>query len=365
MNNNKKYFVETFGCQINKANSEKISSKLEQDGYLPAQAPGKADLVVINTCSVRKTAEDRVFGLVNNLYKLEGTPKIIVTGCILYHTDKWLSEMLPHVDQFIATEELIDSKSQPKREDDYNGWVQIMTGCTNYCSYCVVPYARGPEKSRPIAELYCEISHLAEKGFRKVTLLGQNVNSYGKDFSEEEWNEQIKELTEVVDFKLERLKKKYSTPFSLLIAVVNEVEGIETIRLMTSNPWDLTEDILYAIKLPKVEKYLHLPVQSGDDEILNRMNRDYTAEEYLNLVDKAREIIPGLEIGTDIIVGFPGETKEQFQNTVELAKKADFCVGYIAKYSPRPGTNAARLEDNVPYNEKKRRWKIIDDLINK
>jgi tRNA-2-methylthio-N6-dimethylallyladenosine synthase len=198
----------------------------------------------------------------------------------------------------------------------------------------VVPYARGREISRSFEEIVCEVEELAKGGYKEITLLGQNVNSYQPSFAK-------------------------------LLRILHEISGIEKISFITSNPWDLTDEIIEAMSLPKIDRYLHLPVQSGDDEILKRMNRHYTAEDYLKLVEKIRKKIPDIKIGTDIIVGFPGETEEQFGHTVELAKKVGFEKAYIAIYSPREQTAAFKMEDNVPYKEKKRRWKILNKLINK
>ncbi len=361
---NKTYYIATFGCQINEVNSEKIAALMEKRGYKPAIDPNKAELVIINTCSVRESAENRVFGLVNNLSKNKKEQKIILTGCMLYHGKKWLKRKLPEVNSFIETPEFLDKKVLPKRKKKKHAWVPIMSGCNNFCSYCVVPYARGREKSRNLTEIYCEIEKLAETDYTKITLLGQNVNSYGLDFEKKEWESQIRELEKRVKFNCKKVKCKYSTPFGFLLAVIHQIKSIKSIAFLTSNPWDLTDDILRAMKLPKIEKHLHLPVQSGDDQILKKMNRDYTAEEYLKLINKAKKTIPDLTIGTDIIVGFPGETKKQFQNTVKLCKKVNFSKAYVARYSPRPGTVAAKYKDDVPHKEKKRRWRILNKMIN-
>jgi len=336
------YFIRTFGCQANKADSERIAGSLEKKGYKEASGIKEADLVVINSCSVRQKAEDKIGGLVRNLTlqrKDTGKPKrIIFTGCALYHGIPWLKERFKDIDEVLPTSKLIDPKILPKRKDETHAWVPIMEGCSHFCSYCVVPYARGREISRPFEEIVCEVEELARRGYTEITLLGQNVNSYGKEFK---------------------------TPFALLLAVLNDISGLQKISFVTSNPWDLTDDIIKAIKLPKIDHYLHLPVQSGDNEILQRMNRPYTAQQYIKLVDKIRKQIPEIKIGTDIIVGFPGETKKQFQNTVDLCKRVGFEKAYIAIYSPRPETAAYKLKDNVPYEEKKRRWKILEKLINR
>jgi len=345
----KTFFIKTYGCQMNKSDSERIAAFLEKKGYKEAQTVKEADLVVINTCSVRQSAEDRVFGLVNNLSKSalhNQKPKIILTGCMLYHGGKWLKQKLPAVDKFIKTQDLLRNSQNPVRSSSTHAWVPIMEGCSHFCTYCVVPYARGPERSRSLQEIICEVKGLARKGYEEITLLGQNVNSYHPD-----------------DYS--QLRHKNQTAFAVLLKRLHQIKGIKKISFITSNPWDLTEDIIEAMKLPKINRYLHLPVQSGDDEILKRMNRPYTAREYLKLVEKIRRAIPDIKIGTDIIVGFPGETKKAFENTVKLCKKVGFAKAYIAMYSPRPGTVAYNFKDDVPYKEKKRRWKILEDLINK
>ena len=340
-----KYFVKTFGCQMNEADSEKISGVLEKKGYKLVLKPEDADLVVINSCSVRESAENRVFGLVNNLNKLKKSPHIILTGCMVgsaredrrRYSISELKKKLPNVDEFKLIRELVDS-TVPKRKNKTSVLIPIMKGCNNFCSYCVVPYGRGKEKSFPLDEILCEIERLVEDGCKEVVLLGQNVNSYYDD--------------------------KAGKSFANLLKKVHGVKGVEKISFLTSNPWDLSDEIIEVMKLPKIDRYLHLPVQSGDDEILNKMNRPYKIRDYLNLVKKIRKEIPDIKIGTDIIVGFPGETKEQFENTVKLCRKVGFDRAFVNRYSPRKGTAAFKLKDDVLPPEKKRRWKILDNLIN-
>ena len=359
------YFIKTFGCQMNKADSERIAAALEKRGYKPAKRVDKADLVVINSCSVRQSAEDRILGLSRNLFlsrKKTGRPKkIILTGCALYHGAAWLKKKFKYIDEFIPILELAPIRISPKRKRGTHAWVPIVDGCSHFCTYCVVPYARGPERSRPLEEIVCKVEELARQRHTHITLLGQNVNSYGKDIK----NAKIKVQNVKLQLKIQNFQKKFKIPFALLLAVLHEIPGIQKISFITSNPWDLTDDIIEAMKLPKIDRYLHLPVQSGDDKILRRMNRPYTAKEYIELVKKIRRKIPDIKIGTDIIVGFPGETKRAFQNTVALCQKIGFEKAYIAIYSPRPGTAAYKLSDNVSYEEKKRRWRILDKLINK
>ena len=331
----RRYFIRTFGCQMNKSDSERIAASLEKKGYKAAKKIEEADLVVINSCSVRQSAEDRVFGLVKNLskFKLHNSKfKIILTGCMLYHGQKWLRRKLPGV-ELVPLKELIKNV-KPQRGDKLHAWVPIMKGCNQFCTYCVVPYARGREKSRPFEEIVCEVENLAKRGYREITLLGQNVNSYQPSFAK-------------------------------LLRQLHKIRGMEKISFITSNPWDLTDEIIEAMKRPKIDRLLHLPVQSGDDEILRRMNRPYTAEQYIKLVGKIRRKIPEIKISTDLIVGFPGETKRAFENTVKFCKKVGFEKAYIAKYSPRPKTAAYKFPDDVSHQEKKRRWQILDSLINR
>lgn len=347
----KKYFIKTFGCQMNEADSERIAGWYEQQGWQKTESMEQADEIIINSCSVRESAENRVFGLINNLYKKLKTkdkrPKNILTGCMLRYPLRTLKEKLPQVDAFVKISEYIDNSqfARPERSrrvirnSRTHAWAPITEGCNNFCSYCVVPYARGRERSRPFEEIVCEVSKLTRRGYKEITLLGQNVNSYGKD-----------------------LRPKKS--FSLLLTNLHKISGIKKISFMTSNPWDLTNDIIKAINLPKVDRYLHLPVQSGDDEILKKMNRKYSAKDYLTLVKKIRKQIPDIQIGTDIIVGFPGETEKQFNNTVLLCRKVGFVKAYVARYSPRPGTAAFKIKDDVTPEEKRKRWRILDKMIN-
>ncbi|PIU03977.1 tRNA (N6-isopentenyl adenosine(37)-C2)-methylthiotransferase MiaB [Candidatus Shapirobacteria bacterium CG08_land_8_20_14_0_20_39_18] len=346
-----KYFVKTFGCQANVADSERIAFYYEQKGYKPAKNIDKADVIIINTCSVRQSAENRVGGLINNLGKVNRTnnkqQRIVLAGCMLRYPQSDLKRKYPGIDEFFKMEN-IGFNLPALRTDKTHAWVPIMEGCNNFCSYCVVPYARGREKSRPMEEIICEVGELVKRGYREVTLLGQNVNSYGS--------------LDTPDFP--NHPDHPDSPFAVLLTRLNKINGLGKIKFMTSNPWDLTDEIIQAIKLPKVDKYLHLAVQSGDDYILKQMNRKYTAKDYLDLIAKIRKEIPNIEIGTDIIVGFPGESEEQFQNTVDLCKKAKFCLAYISEYSPRPGTVAFKMKDDISPKDKQRRWRILDTLIN-
>lgn len=350
----KKYYLKTFGCQMNTADSQKIKAVYEAQGYQEINDYKKADLVIINTCSVRQSAEDRVLGLVNNLRKIKIKNlklKIIITGCMLRYPLAKLKTMLPQVDEFVKIKNLIKNLKLKIKNSKASAFVKIMEGCDNYCTYCVVPSSRGREVSRPMEEIYCEVKELVKRGVKEITLLGQNVNSYGKGLKKP-----IGRL---------RVNKKYENNFAVLLTLLHSIKGLEKIKFMTSNPQDLSEEIIEAMTMPKIDRYLHLALQSGDDYILKRMNRKYTVAQFIKLIKKLRQEIPGIEIGTDIIVGFPGETKEQFQNTVKLCKKINFKMAYINKYSPRWGTPAFKFKDNVTMQEKKRRWLILEKLINK
>ncbi len=322
---------------MNVSDAEKVAGWYEQKGWKPAKQIKNADEVIIVTCSVRQTAEDRVYGFMNNIknQKSKRKPKIILTGCMIRYPLKYLKEKLLGVDEFKKISEYYNSQFDNLlvRNSQTQAFVKIMEGCNNFCSYCVVPYARGREVSRPMEEIICEVEELAKRGYKEVVLLGQNVNSYEKNFAQ-------------------------------LLARINEISGIEKISFLTSNPWDLSDEIIEAMRLPKIDRYLHLPVQSGDDDILKKMNRHYTVNDFIKLVEKIRKKIPDTEIGTDIIVGFPGETKREFQNTVDLCKRVGFVKAYVSMYSPRLQTAAYKMLDDIPHKEKRRRWKILDDLIN-
>lgn len=325
---------------MNVADSERVAGWYEENGWKTAKQITDANEVVIVSCSVRQSAENRVFGLVNNLSKLSKKPKIVLTGCMLRYPLRWLRDKLPEVDEFKKISDYsLNTKYLPAgrhgiiHNTSGAALVPIMEGCNNFCTYCVVPYAKGREVSRPMEEIICEVEELARRGCKEITLLGQNVNSYEPSFAN-------------------------------LLTTLHKIFGIEKISFLTSNPWDLNDEIVEAMSLPKIDRYLHLPVQSGDNEILKKMNRHYTAEQYLELIKKIRKKISEIKIGTDIIVGFPGETEEQFNNTVLLCRKVGFEKAYVSKYSPREQTAAFKMSDDIPHAEKKRRWKILNNLIN-
>lgn len=326
---------------MNISDSERIISHLEQSGFKKAPNIEGANLIVIVACSVRQSAIDRIWGLKNKFKKLKA--KKILTGCVLKSDTKKFETFF---DEILSINKLLGKnylELRPKHLKLNSAFVPIMTGCDNFCSYCVVPYARGREISRPKENIIKEIKGLinparrGEQKYKEIILLGQNVNSY----------------------------KDGKNNFPKLLKIISEIPGDFIIKFLTSHPKDFSDELINIIaKSPKISKEIHLPVQSGDDEILRKMNRGYTAEKYLNLIQKIKEKIPKTKFTTDIIVGFPGETEKQFQNTIKLFKEVKYDSAYINKYSVRPGTIAAKFKDDIPLNEKKRRWRILDKLIN-
>ncbi len=353
---NKKFFIKTFGCIQNTAASERIKAFYCNKGYEEIDNWKRADLVVINTCIIRESAENRIYGLINEINKNDKflisndkkkKTKIIVTGCLAGLADKdktgkklaQLKRDFPEVSEFLPIEK-ISFKLDPIRDEKMAALITISNGCNNFCSYCIVPYAKGREKSRKFEEIIKEVDEAIKNGFKEVLLIGQNVNSYGMD-----------------------LEKAFLFP-ELLEEVAKK--DLRKISFISSNPWDFSDELIKVIaKYPNIDRLTHLPIQSGDDEILKKMNRNYTAKDYLKLVEKLKSQISDLKLSTDIIVGFPGEDEKAFQNTVELCKKVKFEIAYINKYSPRKGTVSAKLyKDDIPMSEKKKRWKVLDELIN-
>ncbi len=386
-----KYWIITFGCQMNKNDSQRIAAILEKIGFEKASKESEADLVVINMCSVRQSAVDRAFSKVKNLkLKIKNYNskfKIILTGCILEEDKEKFAqfcnaiidvknlEKLPKVLKdlgFKIKEVQIKDylNIEPKYEKSPIAYVPIMTGCNNFCTYCVVPYTRGPERSRPPEEILCEVKNWLKRGAKEIWLLGQNVNSYKFKVKNEKLKISIPACRQArQNLKLE---KSAEINFARLLKMVNDIEGEFWIRFTSSHPKDLTDELIETVaKCKKVTPYINLPVQSGDDEILKRMNRPYTVAHYKKLIKKLRSAFKkyrkGLEkelaISTDIIVGFPCETRKHFENTKKLIKDVGFFMAYIAQYSPRPGTAAYHLKDNVPLEEKERREKELTEII--
>jgi tRNA dimethylallyltransferase len=314
-----KYHIITYGCQANQSNSERIAGLLETKGYKPSNEKG-ADLIIVNICSVRQNAVNRALGRIKSIKD----KKILLTGCIL-NQDKERMEKYAEIREFNDLFKKTGVKN-PK------GFVPIMEGCDNFCSYCVVPFTRGREKYRKQTEILKEVKSLIKKGLKEITLLGQNVASY--------------------------------PGFESLLRKIDALPGDFRISFLTSHPRDFSNQLIEAIKeSEKVKRFIHLPVQSGDDQILKKMNRQYTRKQYLELINKLRKEIPDIQISTDVIVGFPKESKKQFQNTVDLFKKASFDNAYVSCYSPRPGTAASRMKDDVPLKEKQRRAEILKRIV--
>lgn len=346
----KKYHIITYGCQMNKSDSERIASVIENAGYKSAPNINGADLIVVNMCSVRQSAVDRVYGLNKKLVDLKKkNPKLktILTGCFLEANQKRMEDKFDKIIKIQEIDKFINpnpSKQHylslpPLYSSPFSAYIPIMTGCNNFCSYCVVPYTRGREYSRPASEIISEIKEIIKKGYLEIILLGQNVNSY---------------------------KDKNGQCFPTLLKKINDIPGNFWLSFLTSHPKDFSNELIEVMaSSSKICPYLHLAVQSGDNQILQKMNRNYTFEKYQEIIRKVRQKIPEINISTDIIVGFPGETKKQFSNTEKLMKKIKFDMAYIAQYSPRQNTNAYRLKDNISREEKRKRDKILDQILKK
>jgi len=371
------YFIQVFGCAANVADGKRIETYYEDQGHKKVVFIEDADEVIVVTCMIRESAEARVYGLVRNLGKKRRTlPRIIVTGCmagmIVRDTTgkllKRIKKRIPQV-EFIPVEELGLPESGIHKNETH-ALVNISNGCNNFCTYCVVPYARGKEISRPYEEIMKECQDAIAHGVQTITLVGQNVNSYGSDLvNNAECKMQNVELAKsnYITYVKHLGKMRIPTLFPHLLKEVSELPGLVSVDFISSNPWDFSSELIDVIASHEtISRQIHLPVQSGDDEVLKRMNRWYTRDEYMNLVKSIREKVPSVSFSTDIIVGFPGETKEQFENTVDLCKKVGFIKAYVAIYSDRPMTLAHKtLGDDIPFAEKKRRWKVLEELIYK
>ena len=342
------YYIWTIGCQMNKAESERLGSYLEQLGYQATGTAEVADIIVLNSCVVRQSAENRVFNKLNSLKslkKIQPDTTLAVTGCLVNSKIDQLKKSFPHVDYFFKPGDYPSWLEKPEsapvlpRYPSPGVFVPIIQGCNNFCSYCIVPYRRGRERSRTIPEIICEVKTLVHRGVREVTLLGQNVDSYGHD---------LPGKPDLAD----------------LLSELNAINGLARLRFLTNHPKDMSSKLIEAIaSLDKVCEQISLPVQSGSNEILEAMRRGYTVEQYRQLVTQIRSKIPGIALSTDIIVGFPSESKPQFQQTVNLLSELRFDTVHVAAYSPRPGTIAAgKLEDNIPPVEKKERLNKIEQL---
>jgi len=358
-----KYRIITFGCQMNKSDSERIATVLENMGYRQTLNEGEADLIVVNMCSVRQSAVDRVYGLIPKFKKIKTLPagrqvKTILTGCVLKEDKRKFEKSF---DQVLKFKDLL--KYQPKYQDKSVAFVPISNGCNNFCTFCAVPFTRGPLVCRDHKEILREVKGVVQKGFREIWLLGQNVNDYTSPADSSVTEPRRDEGGD--EGKLRR-RQTSSINFAKLLELVNDIPGDFQIRFISPNPKNFSDELIEVMaKSKKVAKYLNLPVQSGDNEILKKMGRPYTIEQYKNLVKKIREKIPNINLSTDVIVGFPGETKKQFENTVRLFKEIKFNIAYFAKYSPRLGTAAWQMKDDVLWKEKRRREKILREIIGK
>lgn len=360
-----KFFIKTFGCIQNTADSERIRAFYWEKTNQEVKNWEEADVVIINSCIVRESAENRVYGLIDKINKFNKSKvkskkvKIIVTGCLagLANKDKsgkklgQLKRDFPEVDEFLPIEK-ISLEIKPLRDQKDVALVPISFGCNNFCSYCIVPYARGREVSRKMEDILKEVDEIIDSGFKKVMLIGQNVNSYGAD------------LNEATNVSMG--KKRFKSLFPKLLEEVSK-KKLEKISFVSSNPWDFSDELIEIIaKNKNIDRLLHLPIQSGDDEVLKKMNRGYTTKEYLDLVKKIRNKISDARLSTDIIIGFPGEDEKAFEKSVEVYKLANFEIAYLNKYSPRRGTLSAKIyTDEIPQKEKRRRWKVLDEVINK
>ena len=368
------YWIDTWGCQMNDADSAAVARLLEGQGYLRTDSAEDADLILLNTCCVRAKPEEKVYSRLGELRAVKRRrPEtvIAVAGCMAQKEGDALRRRAPHIDLILGTQRLHrlpalaeQARSTGQRTTDIllsanpagqsppwlaatatpdqplKALVNVMQGCTNFCAYCIVPYVRGPEHSRRAEEIVCEIEALAAGGCREVTLLGQNILAYGRDLAD-------------------------GTHFAELLAMVNDIAALQRIRFTTSHPRDLDDAVIGAIAdLPKVCEHLHLPLQAGDDELLRRMKRGYTVEHYLGLADRLRERVPGVSLTTDLIVGFPGETEEQFERSLGTYRRIRFDQAFTFAYSPREGTTAARLPGQLSRAEKQSRLARLIALQN-
>lgn len=362
----KTFYIRTYGCQMNELDSEVMVGQLLNRGLTRVEDENQADLLLFNTCSIRDLAERKALGKLGRLGRhLQHKPIIGVTGCMANAKKETLFQKVPHLDFVLGTNNIHDLNNvldevlatgkhairtddhftfeidylNAKRDDKVKAHISIIRGCDKYCTYCVVPYTRGPEVSRDPDHIIEECRHLADQGYKEVTLLGQNVNSYGKD------------------------KPELNCLFHDLLYRIDKVPGIERVRFMTSHPVDITPELMMAIRdLPSACEFVHFPLQAGSNRILKKMHRIYTVEQYLEKVAMLRSFVPDVALGTDIIVGFPTETEEEFMQTYHWLKELEFSVAFLFAYSPRKGTPAMRWKDDIPEEVKQERLKRLIDL---
>jgi len=366
-----RYLIRTFGCQMNEHDSERIAGLLESDGYLRAEDAAEAQVVVFNTCAVRENADNRLYGNLGHLRPLkQANPRlrIVVAGCLAQKDQGQIQERAPWVDVVVGTHalpgllellrraevegpqmdvreftEVFPSALPARREVAHHAWVSIAMGCDNHCTFCIVPLVRGPQLSREIGDILAEVQGLARRGVAEVTLLGQNVNTYGRDLT-------------VPGSSRKPL-------FAQLLRAVDDVEGIRRIRFTSPHPHDFTPDVIEAMaECEKVCEHIHFPLQSGSDRILRAMQRSYRSERYLSWLERIREAVPGVAVTTDIIVGFPGETAEDFLATLDVVRAARFDQAFTFQYSPRPGTPAGTMPDQVPKEVVQERFDRLVEL---
>ena len=367
----KKYTLLTYGCQMNVHDSENIAGIMEEMGYTKEEDMTKSDVIILNTCAIRENAHNKVVGILGRIKKLKEENKDLITiigGCMPQEEkiSNMLKEKYKWVDIVLGThniydlpkllEEVFNERKQNievysiegeiieglpvKRDSKYKAWVNIQYGCDKFCSYCIVPYTRGKQRSRLPIDILKEVKELKEKGYKEVTLLGQNVNAYGKDLD--------------IGYTMANLLEDTSKI------------GIERIRFVTSHPWDFTDEMIDIIaKYDNIMPYIHLPIQSGSDNILKKMNRRYTIKEYKELYYKIKNKIPGVSITTDIIVGFPNETKEDFEETLKVYNELKYDLAYTFIYSKREGTPASTMEDSISLEEKEKRLQRLNEVVNK
>jgi tRNA-2-methylthio-N6-dimethylallyladenosine synthase len=359
----KRYWIWTVGCQMNRVDSDRVGNTLKARGYLPAESEEDADIIILNSCAVRESAERRVSGKLGNLVELKkARPDLLLglTGCSvspdfeatrkrfkgadLYFQPTRLDQFVEQLDTHWPAPEAAgimacwEEQTGSTERKGPTAYVPISNGCDKFCTYCIVPYRRGRERSRPLFDIVEECGSLVKQGAKELTLLGQRVNAYGRDF---------KDGTELAD----------------LLALVNDIPDLTRLRFLTSYPKDMSDRLIRAVAaLDKVCEHIHLPIQCGNDAILTKMRRGYTRQEYVTLARRLREAVPNLAISTDIIVGFSGETESQFSDTLSVLEEVRFSTVYVAEYSPRPGTLAFRWDDDVPRQEKKVRKQRLDDL---
>ena len=375
---NLKYYILTMGCSLNENDSEKLSGIVTKMGYTKTENIEEANLILFNTCCIRENAEERLFGKLGEAkkYKEKNNAIIAIGGCMMQekHIVEKLHKSYPYVDIIFGThtlhkvpediykilvdngrlEDVLDIDGEVieglpiKRDDNIKALVTIMNGCNNFCTYCIVPYVRGRERSRHPKDILEEIEGLAKQGYKEIMLLGQNVNSYLRS---EKWKEKGLDYNGI-------------NSFATLLRAINKIDGIERIRFISPHPKDFTEDVIEAIRdCEKICNFIHLPIQSGSSNILKTMNRKYTKESYLELVNKMREKIPGVKFSTDIIVGFPGETEENFEDTLDVVRKVNFEQVYMFIYSRRVGTPADKMENQIPEEIKHKRFEKLKDLV--